>query len=100
MKDMMKKKWRWITGTVIAMILCLFMGSYTVSAFSGVKYPYEESNQEKVKVTVTISSDGIPVLGKDGTPMAHLDLEVPYFDLGKYGMESFYRYPTDAVFKS
>ncbi|WP_373215752.1 hypothetical protein [Ruminococcus sp. 5_1_39BFAA] len=92
----MGKKWKWLTGLLAASLICLFMGAYTVSAFTGVKYPYEESDQEKVKVTVTISSDGVPILGKDGTPMSHLDLEVPYFDLGKYNMEEFYRYRTDS----
>lgn len=60
-------------------------------------YAYDETSAENVTVTVTISNDGIPVLGSDDnqTPMAHLEVEIPYFDLAEYGLEEYYRYGTD-----
>ena len=46
-------------------------------------------------VYVTVSNDGVPIYGVDGTPMAHLQVEVPYFDLESQGLAEFYRYHTE-----
>ena len=37
-----------------------------------------------VTVYFTLSSDGVPVMGKDGTVLARHKVTVPYFDLGLY----------------
>lgn len=63
-----------------------------------IQYNYDQTPQESVQVYVTISSDGIPLTGKDedNTLLCHLPVTVPYFDLGNYGLEDFYRYSTDS----
>ncbi len=60
------------------------------------QYDYDETPADKVTVYVTVSSDGIPLLGtdKDQTPLSHLQVTVPYFDLARYGLQDFYRYST------
>ena len=60
------------------------------------QYGYDETPAESVTVTVTIASDGIPLRGNDAdsTVLAHQKVTVPYFDLGLYGLEEFYRYHT------
>lgn len=74
-------------------------------AFAGVNdaeedpssYGYQETDAKSVKVYLTISNDGMPLLGMDKaqTPMAHVEVDVPYFDLKDYGLEDFYRYQTE-----
>ena len=59
------------------------------------QYGYDETPKSTVTVYVTLSSDGYPIVAADGTVMANLEVTVPYFDLGLYGMENFYRYGTD-----
>lgn len=61
------------------------------------QYGYNETAAKSVKVTVTISNDGIPVQGNDDneTALAHMEVEVPYFDLADYGLENYYRYGTE-----
>ena len=58
------------------------------------QYNYDETDASSVTVYVTISSDGVPLMGKDGTILAHLPVKVPYFDLANQGLEKFYRYQT------
>ena len=58
------------------------------------QYGYDETPQDSVRVWVTISSDGVPILGNEGTVLSHLEVNVPYFDLGLYGLSDYYRYPT------
>lgn len=60
------------------------------------QYGYDETPADSVKMYVTVSSDGVPLVGndEDNTVLAHLKIEVPYFDLGLYGLENFYRYHT------
>ncbi len=58
------------------------------------QYGYDETDQGSVKVYVTISSDGVPIIGYDGTVLSHLEVNVPYFDLGNQGLSDFYRYGT------
>lgn len=58
------------------------------------QYSYDETPADKVSVIVTISSDGIPIKGKDGTILSHLNVTVPYFDLALYDLEHYYRYHT------
>ncbi|MEA4965602.1 MAG: Ig-like domain-containing protein [Oscillospiraceae bacterium] len=60
------------------------------------QYDYEETPAASVTVYVTISSDGIPLIGNDsaGTVLAHVPVMVPYFDLADYDLGNFYRYGT------
>ena len=59
------------------------------------QYNYDETPAGSVTVYVTISNDGIPIVGVDGTPISHLRVTVPYFDLEAQGLESYYRYHTE-----
>lgn len=59
------------------------------------QYSYDETDKSSVTVYVTLSNDGMPVQGDDGTVMANLEVTVPYFDLSLYGLESYYRYGTE-----
>ena len=59
------------------------------------QYGYNETPQDSVRVWVTISSDGVPIRGNEGTVISHLEVNVPYFDLGLYGLDDFYRYHTE-----
>ena len=59
------------------------------------QYGYDETPQDSVRVWVTISSDGVPIVGHDGTVLSHLEVNVPYFDLENQGLEEFYRYGTE-----
>ncbi|MCQ2419679.1 MAG: cohesin domain-containing protein [Clostridia bacterium] len=61
------------------------------------QYGYNETPADKVTVFATVSSDGIPLVGNDAqnTVLSHLEVEVPYFDLAKYGLEDYYRYATE-----
>ena len=56
---------------------------------------YDETSADSVTVNVTLSNDGIPLMGADGTILANLDVTVPYFDLADYGLSRFYRYGTE-----
>lgn len=59
-------------------------------------YSYEETDQESVHVVVTVSCDGIPIVGhdEDETTLAHLDINIPWFSLEPYGLTDFERYHT------
>ena len=59
------------------------------------QYGYDETDAASVKVYVTVSNDGIPLMGNEGTVLSHLELDVPYFDLDKQDMSEFYRYHTE-----
>lgn len=59
------------------------------------QYGYDETPQDSVRVWVTISSDGVPIVGNEGTVISHLEVNVPYFDLGLYGLADYYRYGTE-----
>lgn len=59
------------------------------------QYGYDETPADSVTVYVTISNDGVPIYGIDNTPLAHLKVEVPYFDLESQGLEDFHRYHTE-----
>lgn len=60
------------------------------------QYGYDETPQDSVRVWVTISSDGVPIVGNDeGTVISHLEVNVPYFDLSLYGLSDYYRYQTE-----
>ena len=59
------------------------------------QYGYDETPQDSVRVWVTISSDGVPIVGHDGTVLSHLEVNVPYFDLGNQDLADFYRYGTE-----
>lgn len=68
---------------------------FTAYFTSAIAPMYDETNADSVTVNVTLSNDGIPLIGKDGTILANLDVTVPYFDLASYGLEAFYRYGTE-----
>lgn len=59
------------------------------------QYGYDETDAASVKVYVTVSNDGIPLVGRDGTVLSHLELDVPYFDLDKQELSDYYRYHTE-----
>ena len=61
------------------------------------QYGYDETPAESVSVYLSMSSDGVPLVGNDSdnTVMSHLKINVPYFDLGLYGLERYYRYHTE-----
>ena len=59
------------------------------------QYGYDETDAASVKVYVTVSNDGIPLMGNEGTVLSHLELDVPYFDLDKQDLSDFYRYHTE-----
>lgn len=61
------------------------------------QYGYDETPASSVTVYVTISNDGMPLLSSNdsGAIMAALPVTVPYFDLGLYGLDDFYRYHTE-----
>lgn len=59
------------------------------------QYGYDETPADSVTVYVTVSNDGIPLLGNDNTVLSHLKVEVPYFDLNNQGLSQFYRYHTE-----
>lgn len=61
-----------------------------------VQYGYDETSKDAVTVFVTVSSDGIPLMGNDddSTILSHLEVTVPYFDLGLYDLQGYYRYKT------
>ena len=68
---------------------------FTAYFTSAIAPMYDETNADSVTVNVTISNDGIPLMGKDGTILANLDVTIPYFDLADYGLSNFYRYGTE-----
>lgn len=68
---------------------------FTAYFTSAIAPMYDETNADSVTVNVTISNDGIPLMGKDGTILANLDVTVPYFDLDDYGLSQYYRYGTE-----
>ena len=84
---------------VLAVIMAVGIMPMTAAAKNAddkpTAYGYDETPANSVSVWVTLSNDGYPVKGKDGTIISHLDVKVPYFDLGLYGLEDFYRYETD-----
>lgn len=59
------------------------------------QYNYDETPAKKVTVYVTISNDGVPIRGRDGTVLCHKAITVPYFDLGRYNLADYYRYHTE-----
>lgn len=58
------------------------------------QYNYDETPAKEVTVYVTISNDGVPIKGHDGTVLCHKAITVPYFDLALYDLDEFYRYHT------
>lgn len=58
------------------------------------QYGYNETAQSPVTVYVTLSNDGMPLKASDGTILANLEVELPYFDLNTYGLSYYYRYGT------
>ena len=59
------------------------------------QYNYDETPAKEVTVYVTISNDGVPIRGRDGTVLCHKAITVPYFDLGRYNLSEYYRYHTE-----
>lgn len=52
-------------------------------------------DKDTVTVYFTLSNDGIPVMGADGTILSRVRVEVPYFDLALYDLQDYYRYESD-----
>lgn len=69
--------------------------AFTAYFTAAVSPMYDETPADSVTVNVTISNDGMPLMGADGTILANLDVTVPYFDLDDYGLGNFYRYGTE-----
>lgn len=46
-------------------------------------------------VNFTLSSDGVPIVGDDGTVLSKISVTVPYFDLALYDLEQYYRFETE-----
>lgn len=92
----MKK--RLFTLLLLAALLASLL-SIPAGAKLGDAYGYDETPADKVTITVTISNDGVPLVGTDAdqTMLAHLDVTVPYFDLELYGLREYYRYPAHTV---
>ena len=59
------------------------------------QYGYKETAASAVTVYVTVSNDGMPLMDDSGTVLSHRKVTVPYFDLGSYGLQDFYRLSTD-----
>ena len=68
---------------------------FTAYFTSAIAPLYDETDADSVTVNVTISNDGIPLMGRDGTILANLDVTIPYFDLASYDLEKFYRCGTE-----
>lgn len=68
---------------------------FTAYFTSAIAPMYDETNADSVTVNVTLSNDGIPLMGADGTILANLDVTIPYFDLADYGLSKYYRYGTE-----
>ena len=68
---------------------------FTAYFTSAIAPLYDETDADSVTVNVTLSNDGIPLMGADGTILANLDVTVPYFDLDDYGLSQYYRYGTE-----
>ena len=69
--------------------------AFTAYFTAAVAPMYDETPADSVTVNVTISNDGMPLMGADGTILANLDVTVPYFDLDNYSLSNFYRYGTE-----
>ena len=86
----------------LLLILALCCALLSVTALAGrIQTPedafiYDETSADSVRVTVTVSNDGAPIIGADenATVLAGITVDVPYFDLKLYGLETLYRYPT------
>jgi len=99
----MSKKWnilKRISASFLVFALLLMLPVQPVFAKDpgdASPYGYEETDQENVHVIVTISNDGMPIKGHDenGTILAHLDVDVPWFSLEPYGLTDFERYHTE-----
>ena len=65
------------------------------AAGSDSQYNYDETPANEVTVYVTVSNDGVPLQGCDGTVLSHLEVKLPYFDLRNHDLSEFYRYHTE-----
>ena len=77
---------------VLALVLAamLLMLALPISALAA-KKPVTKT------VYFTLTNDGRAVVGNDAneTVLSHLKVEVPYFDLGAYGLQEYYRYESE-----
>ena len=75
----------------LALVLALLLGLVAVPRARAGDTPAEKT------VYFTLSNDGAIVIGNDAgsTRLNRVEVTVPYFDLGLYGMDEFYRYEAD-----
>lgn len=63
---------------------------------SSAQIDYDEDDvYDDITVYVTVSNDGMPIKGQDGTVLASYPVTLPYFDLADYGLQDYYRYPAE-----
>ena len=68
-------------GLLILLMLALLLPVCTGAALAA------GGDYTKAKtVYFTLSSDGVPLMGSDGTVLSHIKVTVPYFDLAEYGL--------------
>ncbi len=82
-------------------LAALLVGLLSVPAGAkyGSSYDYDETDAAQVTVTVTLAYNGVPLYGNNSeeTPLAHLDVTVPYFSLEPYGLSDYDRYPARVI---
>lgn len=75
-------------------LLILLMLALLLPACAGAALAAGGDYTKAKTVYFTLSSDGVPLMGSDGTVLSHIKVTVPYFDLADYGLQDFYRYPS------
>lgn len=73
------------SGLSLFIVICLLLAALPAFAAS----------VNTATVYFTLSSNGVPVIGEDGTVLSRIKVTVPYFDIGLYGLEDFYRCGND-----
>lgn len=81
------KKILWKTSLLSLLLILLMLTAFWQGSASAC-YAADENT---ASVYLTISENGSPVTGKDGTLLAHVPVTISAFDLAKYGLEE-YRY--------
>lgn len=78
---------------ILSLLLALVL---IVGLLPTVALAEEAGDAEKTAaITVTISNDGLPIAGQDGTVISNLEITVPYFELEPYDLADFDTYLED-----